>query len=89
MGAATSLPSWAVIPFYILGESAVVLIINAAGAASDGKPSYNTGSLVRRVRVFHMAPRQSAPPPHPFTCPFVAVCVCGRVMCLRSWCRRC
>ena len=48
MGAGNSLPSWAVIPFYILGESAVVLIINAAGKASDGKPAYNTGSLVRR-----------------------------------------
>ena len=50
MGASSNVPNWVVIPLFILGESAVVLTINAAGKARDGTPAYNTGSLVRVSR---------------------------------------
>jgi len=41
-------PAWYIIPAYIIAESAVVLVINAASDA-NGDPYYNSGSLVSRV----------------------------------------
>lgn len=44
----SDLPAWSVLPIYVAMESAVVLIVNLSGD-ENGKPRYNTSSLVRRL----------------------------------------